>query len=106
MPANLEKSAVATGVEKFSFHSNPKKGIGKKCSNYHTIALMSHASNVILKIFQPRLQLSVNHEVQNVETRVIKGRGIRDQIPNIHWIIQKKKKQEKTRKTSTALLIM
>ena len=56
MPANLENSAVATGLEKGSFHSNPKKGNAKECSNYRTIALISHTSKVMLKILQARLQ--------------------------------------------------
>ena len=56
MPANLKNSAVATELEKVSFHSNPKKGNAKECSNYHKIVLMSHASNVMLKILQARLQ--------------------------------------------------
>ena len=56
MPANLENSAVAIGLEKVSFHSNPKEGQCQKCSNYHTIALISHASKVMLKILQARLQ--------------------------------------------------
>ena len=60
MPANLENSAVATGLEKVSFHFNPKKGLAKECSNYCTIALTSHASKVMLKILQPRLQDYVN----------------------------------------------
>ena len=55
LPANLENSAVATGLEKVSFHSNPKKGNAKECSNYHTITLISHISNVMLKILQARL---------------------------------------------------
>ena len=55
-PANLENSAVARGLEKVSFHSNPQKGNDKECSNYHTIALISHISKVMLKILQPRLQ--------------------------------------------------
>ena len=59
MPANLENSAVATGLEKVSFHSNPKE-----CSNYHTIALISHASKVMLKILQARLQQYVNWDFQ------------------------------------------
>ena len=59
MPANLENSAVATGLEKISFHSSPKKGDANKCSNYHTVALISHAK-VMLKIFQARLQQYVN----------------------------------------------
>ena len=59
MPANLENSAVATGLEKVSFHSNPKKGNAKECSNYHTIA---HASKVMLKILQARLQQYMNFQ--------------------------------------------
>ena len=55
MPANLENSAVATGLEKVSFHSNPKKGNAKECSNYHTTVLISHSSKVMLKILQARL---------------------------------------------------
>ena len=58
--ANLENSAVATGLEKVSFHSNPRKGNAKECSNYSTTALISHASNVMLKILQARLQQYVN----------------------------------------------
>ena len=60
MPANLENSAVATGLEKVSFHSNPKKGNAKECSDYHTIALISHAIRVKLKILQDRLQQYLN----------------------------------------------
>ena len=89
MPANLESSAVATGLEKVSFHSSPKKGNAKECSNYRTIALISHASKVMLQILQARLQQYVNRELPDVEAGVRKGRGIRDQIANIHWIIEK-----------------
>ena len=64
MPANLENSAVATGLEKISFHSNPYKGNVKECSNYHTIAVISHASKVMLKILQARLQQYVNLNFQ------------------------------------------
>ena len=84
MPANLENSAVATGVEKVTFHSNPKE-----CSNYHTIALISHASKVMLKILQVSLQQYVNHELPDVQAGFRKGRGTRNQIANIHWIIEK-----------------
>ena len=63
------------------------KGNGKACSNYHTIALISHASKVMLKILQAKLQQYVNHELPNVQARFQKGRGTRDQIANIHWII-------------------
>ena len=96
MPANLENSAVATGLEKVSFHSNPKKG---KCQgrfkNYHTIALISHGSKAILKILQPRLQQYVNHELPDVQAGFRKGRGTRDQIANIHWIIEKAREFQK-----------
>ena len=89
MPANLENSAVATGLEKVSFHSNLKKGNAKECSNYHTIALISHASKVMLKILQARLQQYVNREFPDVQAGFRKGRGTRDQIANIRWIIEK-----------------
>ena len=89
MPAILENSAVATGLEKVSFHSNPKKGNAKECSNYLTIALISHASKVMLKILQARLQQYVNGELPDVKSGFRKGRGTRDQIANIRWIIKK-----------------
>ena len=89
MPANLENSAVTTGLEKVSFRSNPKKGNAKECLNYCTIARMSHASKVMLKILQARLQQYVNHELPDVQAGFRKGRGTRDQIANIHWIIKK-----------------
>ena len=82
-PTNLENSAVATGLEKVSFHSNPKDN-AKKCSNYHTVVLISHASKVMLKILQARLQQHVNHELLDVQAGFRKGRGTRDQIANIH----------------------
>ena len=66
MPAKLENSAVATGLEKVSFHSNPEKSNAKECSNYHTIALISHASEVMLKILQARLQQYMNCEIPDV----------------------------------------
>ena len=84
MPANLENSAVDTGLEKVSFHSIPKKGNAKECSNYHTIALISHAGQVMLKILHARLQLYMNHEVPDVQDGFRKGGGTRDQIANIH----------------------
>ena len=90
MPANLENSAVATGLEKVSFHSNPKE-----CSNYHTIAFISHASKVMLKILQARLQQYVYHELPDVQAGFRKGRGTRDQIDNIRWIIEKARVPEK-----------
>ena len=89
MPANLESSAVATGLEKVSFIPIPKKGNAKECLNYHTIALISHASKVMLKILQVRLQQYVNHELPDVQACFKKGRGTRDQIANMHWVIKK-----------------
>ena len=86
------------------FISVPKKGNARECSNYRTIALISHASKVMLKIFQARLQQYMNHEIPDVQAGFRKGKGTRDQIANIHWII---KQQENSRKMSTsALLIM
>ena len=95
MPANLENSAVATGLEKVSFIPIPKKGNSKKWSNYHTIALISHVSKVMLKILQARLQQYVNHELLDVQADFKKGRGTRDQIANIHWIIKKAREFQK-----------
>ena len=95
MPANLENSAVATGLEKVSFILIPKKGNAKECTNYHTIALISHASKVMLKILQTRLQQYVNHGPPDVQAGFIKGRGTRDQIANIHLIIESKRVPEK-----------
>ena len=89
MPAHLENSAVATGLEKVIFISIPKKGNAKECSNYRTIALISHASKVMLKILQARLQQYVNWELPDVQAGFRKGRGTRGQIANIHWIIEK-----------------
>ena len=95
MPTNLENSAVATGLEKVSFHLIPKKGNAKECSNYCTIALISHASKVMLKILQARLQQYVNHEISDVQTGFRKGRGTRDQIANIRWIMEKAREFQK-----------
>ena len=91
MPANLENSAVATGLEKVRFHSNPKE-----YSNYRTIALISHASKVMLKILQDRLQQYVNREFPDVQAGFRKGRGTRDQIANIRWIMEKARQFQKT----------
>ena len=83
MPANLEISAVATGLEKLVFIPIPKKGNAKECSSYCTIALISHASKVMLKILQARLQQYVNCELLDVKAGFRKGRGSRDKIGNI-----------------------
>ena len=95
MPAHLENSAVATGLEKVSFHSNPKERQCQKCSNYCTIALISHASKVMLKILQVRLQQYLNHELPDVQAGFRKDRGTRDQIANIRWIMEKAREFQK-----------
>ena len=93
MPANLENSAVATGMK--SFHSKPKKGNAKECSNYHTIALISHASKVMLEVLQAMLQQYVNCELPDIQAGFRKGRGTRDQMANIRWIIKKAREFQK-----------
>ena len=95
MPASVENSAVATGLEKVSFHPIPKEGNAKECSNYQTIALISHSSKVTLKILQPKLQQYVNCELPDVQAGFRKDRGIRDQIAHICWIIKKAIKFQK-----------
>ena len=93
MPANLENSAVATGLEKVTLI--PKKGNVKECSNYHTIALISYTSKIVLKLFQERLQQYINHELSDVQAGFRKGKGTRDQIANICWIIEKAREFQK-----------
>ena len=88
MPANLENSTMATGLEKDVFIPLPKKGNSKEYSNYRTSVLISHTSKVMLKILQARLQYE-EHELPDVQAGFRKGRGTRDQIANIHWIIRK-----------------
>ena len=78
------------------FIPTPKKGNAKECSNYHTTALISHASKVMLKILQARHQQYVNRELPDVQAGFRKGRGTRDQIPNIHWIIEKAREFQKS----------
>ena len=80
---------MAIGLEKVSFHSNPKEGNAKECSNYRTIALISHASKVMLKILQARFQQYMNRELPDVQAGFRNGRGTRNQIVNIRWIIEK-----------------
>ena len=94
MPANLENSAVVTGLEKVSFRI-PKKGNVKECLNYCTIALISHASKVMLKILQARLQQYMNQELPDVQAGFRKGRGTRNQIANIFWVIDKAREFQK-----------
>ena len=95
MSANLENSAVATGQEKVSFHSNPKERQCQKNAHYHTIALISHASKVMLKIPQARLQQYMNDELIDVQAGSRKGRGTREQIANIPWIMEKARELQK-----------
>ena len=87
MPANLESSAVAIGLEKVSFHSNPKE---RQCQRMFKV-LHNCTSKVMLKILQARLQKYVNQELPDAQAGFRKGRGTRDQIVNIHWIIEKAK---------------
>ena len=82
-------------MEKVGFIPIPKKGNAKECSNYHTVALISHASKVMFEILQARLQHFVNQELPDVQVGFRKGRGIRDQIANICWIIEKAREFQK-----------
>ena len=102
MPANLENSAVAKGWTRSVLIPIPKKGNAKECSNYYTIALISHTSKVMLKILQARLQQYVNCEIPDVQAGFRKGKATRDQIANIYWIIEK---EESSRKTSVSALL-
>ena len=101
MPANLENSAVATGLEKVSFHSNPK-GNAKECSNYGTIALISHVSKVMLKILQARLQQYMNHEIPDVQAGFSKGK---EPEIKLSTSVGSSKKQVSFRKTSALLTV-
>ena len=100
MPANLENSAVATELERVSFHSNPKE---RQCQimfklphNCTHLTLAAHISKVMLKILQARLQQYMNHELSDVQAGFRKGRGTRDQIANIHWIMEKAREFHKS----------
>ena len=96
MSANLENSAMLTVLEESVFISTPKKGNAKECSNYCTTALISHASKFMLKIFQVRLQQHINWDLPDVQVGFRKGKGTRDQIANIHWIIEKARNFQKS----------
>ena len=102
MPAHLENSAVATGLEKVSFIPIPKKGNAKECSNYLTIAIMSQASKVMLKIVQARLQQYVKHELPDVQAGFRKGRGTEIKLPTSTG---SSKNQDNSRKTSNSVLL-
>ena len=99
MPAKLENSAVATGLGKISFLSSPKE---VQCQRMF-IALIPQASSVMLKILQAGFQKYVNHEIPDVQTGFRKGRGTRDQIADIRWIIEKAREFQKT---STSVLLI
>ena len=96
MPANLENSAVATGQEKVSFHSNLKE---RQCQRMfkllHNCPLISHTSKVMLKILQARLQQYMNRELPDVQAGIRKGRSTRDQIVNNCWMIEKEREFQK-----------
>ena len=95
MSANLKNSVVATGLEKVSFHSNPKERQCQRMLKLLHHALISHASKVMVKILQARLQQYMNHELPDVQAGFRKGRGTRDQIANICWIIEKAREFQK-----------
>ena len=95
MPANLENSAVSQDWKSSVFIPIPKKGNTKECSNYSTIALISHVSKVMLKTLQARLQQYMKHELPDVQAGFRKGRGARNQIANIRWITEKAREFQK-----------
>ena len=105
MSANLENSAVATDLERSVFIPVPEKSSAKECSDYQMVALTSHASKVMLKILQARLQKYLNWEAPDVQGGFRKGRGIRDQIANICWIIEKARESRKA-STSVSLTML
>ena len=102
MPANLENSAVATDLEKVSFHSNPQNRQCQECSNYRTIALISHTSKIMLKILQARLQQYVNHSFQIFKLALEKAEEPEIKLPTSTG---SSKKQESSRKTSISALL-
>ena len=95
MPANLKTQQWPQDWKRSVFIAIPKKGNAKECSNYHTIALFSHTSKVVLKILQARLQQYMNRELPDVQAGFSKVRGTRDQIANIRWIIEKAREFQK-----------
>ena len=102
MPAHLENSAVATGLEKVSFYSSTKEGQCQRMLNYHTVALISHASKVMLKILQARLQEYMNRELPDIQDGFRKSRGPEIKLPTSTGSL---KKHESSRKTSTSALL-
>ena len=95
---------IATGLEKIGFILIPKKGSAKECSYYHIIVLISHASKVMLKILQARLQQYMNGELPDIQTRFRKGRGTRDQIANVRWITKKENFSKTSNSASLTML--
>ena len=95
MPVNLENSAVATGLEKVRFHSNPKERQCQRMLKLLTIALISHSSKVMPQILQAKLQQYVNHEIPDAQAGFRKGRGTRDQVADIRWIMEKAREFQK-----------
>ena len=95
MPANLENTALVQDWKRSVFIPIPKKGNAKECSNYSTIALISHTSKIMLKICQVRLQQYVNQELPDVQAGFRNGRGTRNQTANIRWIIKKAREFQK-----------
>ena len=95
MPANWKTRQGPQDWKNTLFFPIPKKRKAKECSNYRTIALISHASKVMLKILQTRLQQYVNRELPDIPAGFRKGRGTRDQIANIRWLIEKARVPEK-----------
>ena len=93
--SKFEKHSSGHRTEKFSFHSILKKGNAKECSNYHTIAFISYASKVMVKILQARLQQYVNQELPDAQAGCQRGRETRDQIANIRWFIEKAREFQK-----------
>ena len=102
MSAYLENAAVATGLEKVGFHPIPKEGNAKECSNYCTTALISHASKIMLKILQARLQQCINRELPDVQAGFRKADEPKIKLPTSAWSL---KKQECSRKTSISVLL-
>ena len=86
---------MATGLEKVSFHSNPKEKQSQRVLKLRTVALISHTSKVMLKILQARLQQYMNRELPDIQAGFRKGRGTRDQLANLHWIMEKAREFQK-----------
>ena len=104
MPANLENSAMATGLEKVSFHFNPKERQCQRMLQLPTIALISYTSKVVLKILQARLQQYMNQELPDIQAGFRKGRGTTGQIASIQWIIEKAREFQNSTSASLTML--